>query len=145
MEKDELFKEIDLIQNCINRMAQNSFMLKGWALTIFAGVTAFTKGENFSNLVTLVCTTIVPFVCFWILDTFFLQTEKKYRKMYEDMLTKRKENNTEGQYELNPKKVKVDCFLKVMFSITLVIFYGIPLLASIVLLVINIKHNCVCI
>ncbi|MBV4091683.1 hypothetical protein QVO10_08565 [Bacteroides gallinaceum] len=145
MEKDELFKEIDLIQNCINRMAKNSFMLKGWALTIFAGVTAFTKGENFSNPVTLVCTTIIPFVCFWILDTFFLRTEKKYRKMYEDMLIKRKDNNTEGQYELNPPKIKVDCFLKVMFSITLVVFYGIPLLASIFLLVISIKHNYVCI
>lgn len=80
MEKDELFKEIDLIQNCINRMAKNSFMLKGWALTIFAGVTAFTKGENFSNPVTLVCTTIIPFVCFWILDTFFLRTEKSIGK-----------------------------------------------------------------
>lgn len=135
MEKEELFKEIDLIQGCINRMAQNSFMLKGWALTIFAGVTAFTKGENFSDSITLVCTTIIPFVCFWILDTFFLHTEKKYRKMYEDMLTKRKVNNTEGQYELNPKTIKVDCFFKVMFSITMVIFYGIPLLASIVLLV----------
>ena len=135
MEKEELFKEIDLIQGCINRMAQNSFMLKGWALTIFAGVTAFTKGENFSDSITLVCTTIIPFVCFWILDTFFLHTEKKYRKMYEDMLTKRKVNNTEGQYELNPKTIKVDCFFKVMFSVTMVIFYGIPLLASIVLLV----------
>ena len=145
MEKDELFKEIDLIQGCINRMAQNSFMLKGWALTIFAGVTAFTKGENFSDPITLVFTTIIPFVCFWILDTFFLRTEKKYRKMYEDMLTKRKINNTEGQYELNPKTIKVDCFLKVMFSITVVFFYGIPLLASIVLLVIRVRHNCVCI
>lgn len=145
MEKDELFKEIDLLQNCINRMAQNSFMLKGWALTIFAGVTAFTKGENFSNPITLVCTTIIPFVCFWILDTFFLRTEKKYRKMYEDMLTKRKENNTEGQYELNPKTIKVDGFLKVMFSFTLAVFYGIPLFASILLLVISIKHNYACI
>ena len=145
MDKDELFKEIDLIQGCIKRMAQNSFMLKGWALTIFAGVTAFTKGENFSDPITLVCTTIIPFVCFWILDTFFLRTEKKYRKMYEDMLTKRKINNTEGQYELNPKTIKVDCFLKVMFSITMVFFYGIPLLASIVLLVIRVRHNCVCI
>ena len=145
MDKDELFKEIDLIQGCINRMAQNSFMLKGWALTIFAGVTAFTKGENFSDPITLVCTTIIPFVCFWILDTFLLRTEKKYRKMYEDMLTKRKINNTEGQYELNPKTIKVDCFLKVMFSITMVFFYGIPLLASIALLVISVRHNCVCI
>lgn len=145
MKKEELFKEIDLIQGCINRMAQNSFMLKGWALTIFAGVTAFTKGENFSDPITLVCSTIIPFVCFWILDTFFLRTEKKYRKMYEDMLTKRKVNNTEGQYELNPKTIKVDSFLKVMFSITMVIFYGIPLLSSIVLLVISVRNNSVCI
>ena len=83
MDKDELFKEIDLIQGCINRMSQNSFMLKGWALTIFAGVTAFTKGENFSDPITLVCTTVIPFVCFWFLDSFFLRTEKKYRKMPE--------------------------------------------------------------
>lgn len=145
MEKDELFKEIDLIQNCINRMAQNSFMLKGWALTIFAGVTAFTKGENLSNPVTLVCTTIIPFICFWILDSFYLRTEKKYRRMYENMLTKRKANNTDGQYELNPKTIKVDCFIKVMFSITMIFFYGIPLLVSIALLVISAKSNCLCI
>lgn len=145
MEKDELFKEIDLIQGCINRMAQNSFMLKGWALTIFAGVTAFTKGENFSDPVTLIFTTIVPFVCFWILDTFFLQTEKKYRKMYKEMLIKRKTNNTDGQYDLNPRRFKVECFLKVMFSTTMILFYGIPLLASIILLVIRLNNSCICI
>ena len=145
MEKDELFKEIDLIQGCINRMAQNSFMLKGWALTIFAGVTAFTKAQNFSDPVTLIFTTIVPFVCFWLLDTFFLQTEKKYRKMYEEMLIKRKANNTDGQYYLNPRRFKVECFLKVMFSITMVLFYGIPLLASIAFLIIRLNNSCICI
>lgn len=145
MEREELFKEIDLIQNCINRMAQNSFMLKGWALTIFAGVTAFTKGENFSEPVTLIFTTIVPFVCFWILDTFFLQTEKKYRRMYEEMLIKRKANNSDGQYDLNPRRFKVECFLRVMFSLTLVLFYGIPLLASVVLLVIKLNNVFICI
>lgn len=145
MDKEELFKEIDLIQNCINRMSQNSFLIKGWALTIFAGVTAFTKGENFSNPVILICTTIIPFVCFWILDTFFLRTEKKYRKMYEDMLTKRKENNTEGQFELKPHNIKVDCYLKVMTSTTLVLFYGIPLLTSIILLIYELKSCEVCI
>lgn len=29
MNKDILSKEIDLIQGCINRMAQNSFLIKG--------------------------------------------------------------------------------------------------------------------
>ena len=43
---EELFKEIDLIQSCIERMARNSFYVKGWALTIFTGSTIFLKGEN---------------------------------------------------------------------------------------------------
>ena len=42
MGNEELFKEIDLIQGCINRMANNSFLIKGWALSVFAGATAFT-------------------------------------------------------------------------------------------------------
>ena len=40
MEKDErkaiMDKEIDLIQGCISRMAQNSFIIKGWAITLVA-------------------------------------------------------------------------------------------------------------
>ena len=31
---EELHKEIDLIQGCINRMANNSFLLKGWLVSI---------------------------------------------------------------------------------------------------------------
>ena len=76
MDKEELFKEIDLIQGCINRMAHNSFLVKGWALSVFAGVTAITQGNNLNDIVLLICTTIVPFICFWILDGFFLQTER---------------------------------------------------------------------
>ena len=68
MGNEELFKEIDLIQGCIKRMASNSFLVKGWALSAFAGVTAITKGENLNDIALLICTTLVPFVCFWILD-----------------------------------------------------------------------------
>ena len=79
MGNEELFKEIDLIQGCINRMANNSFLIKGWALSVFAGATAFTQGENLSNLVLLVFTTIIPFICFWVLDAYYLKIERKYR------------------------------------------------------------------
>ena len=37
---EELHKEIDLIQGCINRMAQNSFLIKGWTVTLFAVILA---------------------------------------------------------------------------------------------------------
>lgn len=51
IDKDSLYKEIELIQNCINRMAQNSFLIKGWALTVLAGVTAISKGSNLTNVI----------------------------------------------------------------------------------------------
>lgn len=138
MDKEGLYKEIDLIQGCINRMSQNSFMLKGWALTVFAGVTAFTKGENLSSLLTIIFTMIVPYTCFWLLDSFFLQTEKKYRRLYNMVITKRKAGDLEGQFDLNPNQVKNECYLKSMFSWTLLVFYGIPLLSCIILMIIRI-------
>lgn len=137
MDNEKLFKEIDLIQGCINRMANNSFLVKGWALGVFAGVTAITKGDNLNNTILFVCTTIVPFVCFWILDAFFLQTEKKYRIMYAERLEKRKQEDDSNLYELDPSNYKVEGIFKVMWSITLRIFYGIPFLASIVVIVIE--------
>lgn len=102
MDNQELYKEIDLIQGCINRMAKNFFMVKGWALTIFAGIIAISKMEVINNLCLLVCTILVPYLAFWILDAFFLHIEKKYRKMYTWVLRERKQGNTEYQYDLNP-------------------------------------------
>lgn len=145
MSNEELFKEIDLIQGCINRMANNSFLIKGWALGVFAGVTAFTKGENLNNIVLLLCTTVVPFICFWVLDAYFLQIERKYRAMYTEKLTKRKNNNSDELFDLNPSKYKVGSILRIMFSQTLTIFYGIPFLTSVIVLIINIFVQCPCI
>ena len=122
MSNEELFKEIDLIQGCINRMANNSFLIKGWALGVFAGVTAFTKGENLNNIVLLLCTTVVPFICFWVLDAYFLQIERKYRAMYTEKLTKRKNNDSDELFDLNPSKYKVGSILRIMYSQTLTIF-----------------------
>lgn len=33
---EEMHKEIDLVQACITRIAQNSFMIKGWFVSIYA-------------------------------------------------------------------------------------------------------------
>lgn len=135
-----LFKEIDLIQGCIGRMSKNSFMLKGWALTIFAGVIAVTKASLLNDLVVLSCCIFVPLCCFWILDAFFLHTEKKYRKMYEWVLKNRKEGNLDFQFDLNPQRFSNDagCYFRTLFSITLAVFYAIPLLMILIILLFNV-------
>ena len=145
MGNEELFKEIDLIQGCINRMANNSFLIKGWALSVFAGATAFTQGENLSNLVLLVFTTIIPFICFWVLDAYYLKIERKYRAMYNERIVKRNNNDMSDLYKLNPHKYEVNSIAKIMFSQTLFVFYGIPFFACVIVLFFNLFAKCLCI
>lgn len=147
MDKQELYKEIDLIQSCINRMAKNSFMVKGWALTIFAGVITISKMEVINNLWLLICTILVPYLAFWMLDAFFLHTERKYRKMYAWVIQERKNGNTEYQYDLNPARfnAEVGCMSNSFFSKTLLLFYGIPTIVIILLVARLICHSfCLC-
>ncbi len=147
MDNTDLHKEIDLIQGCINRMASNSFMLKGWAISLVAVVLALTADRL--NPLFLFCSIVVPLLCFWYLDAFFLRTERMYRKMYDWVLKVRKEGNTEYQYDLNPSrfKDKVASHCRVMFSKTLRIFYGIPLLVVLLVILYESKDmicNCFC-
>ncbi len=130
MDRDVLHKEIDLIQACITRMASNSFLLKGWAISIIAVVLALAdKAVEPALLSSLV---LIPLISFWYLDAFFLRTEKMYRKMYEWVLKMRVTEDTSFLYDLNPQRFKdqVDSTWEVMWSITLRWFYGIPALIT---------------
>ena len=40
---DKKLKHLEMVQGVINRMASNSFMLKGWAVTLVAGIFAFPR------------------------------------------------------------------------------------------------------
>ena len=121
---EELHKEIDLIQGCINRMAHNSFLLKGWLVSIIAVILALSLDEINKFIVTI--TMILVTISFWYLDAFFLRTEKLYRKMYEWVLEKRQKGEKDFQYNLNPHRFneQVESIAKVMFSKTLKWFYG---------------------
>lgn len=67
--KEVMLKEIDLIQACINRMAQNSFVIKGWTITLVAVVLALLP-EKVD--IRLLCTVgAIATICFWYLDAFF--------------------------------------------------------------------------
>lgn len=133
-----IHKEIDLIQNCINRMAQNSFFIKGWVITIVTVVLALM--EKNIDPVYLCLILFIPLLSFWYLDAFFLQTERMYRKMYEWVLVTRAKNDITNLYDLNPQRFRdqVDSRGKVMRSITLRVFYGMPLFVVFVILTLQI-------
>lgn len=95
-----LYKEIELIQSCINRMSKNSFSCKGWNLTLIAGIFALVaEGINKRYIyIVILCIDL----CFWWMDSFFLMQEQRYRDKYEWVIQKRVEGNNDYLYDLNP-------------------------------------------
>ncbi len=142
IDKDVLHKEIDLIQACISRMAHNSFMIKGWSITLVAVVLALAG--KVTNPVPICLVMLVPLLSFWWLDTFFLRTERMYREMYKWVLKKRAEGNDEMLYDLDPRrfKEKVDSRAKIMRSETIRWFYGIPVAIIVAVMLFHIGINC---
>ena len=135
---EEIHKEIDLIQSCITRMAQNSFMIKGWFVSIYAVILALLpeKVNMFLLCIALVAVNLI----FWYLDGIFLRAEKVYRKIYDWVLEERPQNNRELMYQLNPSKFNgkienVESIWKVMWSKTLRWFYLIPLVIVIIVFI----------
>lgn len=149
-DKDQLHKEIDLIQAIIIRMAQNSFQVKTWLIGILSALIAFEKdaifaqaGANKALAIQMNLFLFLPIFCFWYLDAFFLSTEKLYRELYK-WVVKYRPLTSIYQYDLNTfKRIYIDSegnkheeyMLKpgnsvwnVMISKTLWPFYLMPLL-----------------
>ena len=72
-------KHLDYIQNVINRMANNSFLIKGWTITFISLL--FILGVNDSNYWLLVLS-LLPLICFWNLDAYYLRQERLFRELY---------------------------------------------------------------
>jgi hypothetical protein len=129
MTKEILHKEIDLIQSVINRMASNSFLLKGWLVSLVAVVLALTKetivATKLSYFSLLLC---LPTILFWYLDAFYLHKEKCYIKMYNWVIENRKITE-ENSYCLKYTRFEsqVESVFKIMFSKTIIPFYGLVL------------------
>lgn len=88
-------KHLEMIQGVINRMASNSFMLKGWAVTLAAGIFALASKDT-DKMFFLI--TYVPVIVFWFLDSYYLLQERLYRDLYNDV---RKKIDSEIDFSLN--------------------------------------------
>lgn len=113
-------KFLEIIQNLVTRMATNSFMLKGWAVTLVAGTFALSSQES-NNLFFLI--SYVPIIVFWFLDSYYLQLERKYRKLYNSILEK---SNNEIDFKITVLPSNIEdktCFYQSIFSCTEVGFY----------------------
>ena len=117
--KEFMLKEIEIIQDIIKRMAFNSFVIKGWTITLVA-VTLLLKGGKYQVFIAF-----IPLFVFWFLDAYFLWQERLYRRLYNWVINNRLKT-AEYLFDMNAYRFKNEeqSKLRIMFSITLGWFYG---------------------
>lgn len=114
------FKHLELIQAIITRMANNSFLLKGWSVVLVSAIFILASKETKSYFI---CLAYLPAIMFWILDGYFLWQERLYRKLY-DKVRKMKNEDIDFSMDTSSLMNKKNKWIKVVFSKTLIIFHG---------------------
>lgn len=76
------FKHLDYVQNAITRMADNSFKIKGLCVTIVSAFLGLCIKYEEPSLLLALC---LPIVIFWLLKGYYLQQERKFRCIYNNL------------------------------------------------------------
>lgn len=123
---------LEMIQGVINRLSQNSFLLKGWSVVLVSGL--FALSANNTNIL-FIYLTYFPVISFWFLDGYFLRQEKLFRALYDHV---RDLDKKEINFSMDISKVekKVSSYFEVVFSKTLFVFHGTIIAAILAVMVI---------
>jgi len=113
-------KHLELIQSVINRMAGNSFLLKGWSVTLVSALFALSAKDSNQVFIYLA---YFPCVIFWSLDGYFLWQERMYRKLYQKVSMTNLEE-IDFNMDASEYKNEVDSWFSICFSVTLRMFHG---------------------
>lgn len=121
--EEKKVKHLEFIQSNIARMNQCSFQMKGWMITVVTALLALyaasidSKTGCGNNIFILVA--VAPTVLFWLLDSYYLQQERKFRGIYNDLIDEAKTSEIkEFSMPLGKYCGCKYCFFRILFSKT---------------------------
>ena len=117
---DSKLKLMEMIQDIIKRMAQNSFMLKGWTVTLVSALFALSKIDTNKSFFFIA---YVPILVFWLLDSYYLQLERQFRVLYRATVTADEADLDYSMKLKQPTKEDETEFCQSFFSKTEMGFY----------------------
>lgn len=131
-------KHLEMLQLIISRLSSNSFLLKGWSVTLV--VALFALSSNSTTRIHYFLLAYLPVILFWILDGYYLGQERAFRKLYEKVRTSPEDK---VDFSMNTKPLTSDCkeWAKAFFSITLLVFYLALILSILVVLILDMKFG----
>ena len=110
------FKHLEFIQGVINRLATDSFRMKGWAVVLVSALLVLLAREGRIEFAYI---GFVPVLVFWGLDGYFLWQERLFRDLYDHV---RVLDEADIDFSMDLSTFK-RTWLGATFSITLVPFY----------------------
>jgi hypothetical protein len=122
-------KHLEFIQGVITRMNSNSFLIKGWTITLVSALFALAAKDSNLNFV-LVSYIAIP--TFWVLDGFFIATERQYRALYKEV-AKRDELEIDFNMDVSIYKINNSWIIGI-FSKTLIPFYCIFIVTTLIIM-----------
>lgn len=121
-------KHLEMLQAIIAKMSNNSFVIKGWCVTLVAGLLALSAKDSNHTLVFIA---YLPLLMMWGMDAFYLWQERLYRHLYDEC---RMQIDMPADFSMSTIVVakRVPSWIRVMFSRTLLLFYGVMVLVLLV-------------
>lgn len=115
-------KHLEMIQGIINRLAHNSFLIKGWSITLLTAWLIFSRALpsypiDHSSL--LAWGSPLLTLIFWFLDGFFLWQERLFRKKYDAV---RQLDNDQIDFSMSTAGLNSN-YCAAVLSKTLLLFY----------------------
>ena len=129
---EQKLKHLEFIQGVVNRLASDSFRLKGWTVVLIAALFVLLVREGRIELAAI---GIVPVLLFWSLDGYFLSQERLFRALYDHV---RGLDEHAVDFSMDTRALRTGwnrTWLGAALSITLILFYG-ALIAAIALAVV---------
>lgn len=126
----DMEKFIDILQNNISRMAQNSAQCKTWCLALTSALIALSI-DKIGCSKELIWLVLLPPVMFWFLDAYYLQLETAFRDIYDDFIIECKAAGNDQVPDITYQiKIKgsIKKSIKKMFTISVLPFYGLQIL-----------------
>ncbi len=119
-------KHLEFLQLTITRMNVNSFLLKGWTITIIAALFALAAKDANVKYV-MIAYVVIP--SFWILDGYFLSIERRYRDLYNEVA---KKEEADIDFDMNHARFNKNdrTWVAGIASSTLLIFYGVSIFTT---------------
>jgi hypothetical protein len=96
-------KHLEFIQNIVTRLNTNSFQIKGLAITIVAALLAVYASTKKLDFILIA---LLPTLIFWFLDAYYLQQERKFRGLYNDVAGVSENPEEIKEFEMRPDLYK---------------------------------------